>query len=88
MIKILRLLSMTVTAWLVASGAALACPVCFGASDSPMAQASNLAILALLGVTVSVLGAFATFFIHLKRRAKLIADSSAPIPGYQAQEGK
>ena len=45
--------------------AALACPVCFGQSDSPLANAMNLGILAMLGVIVAVLAGFATFIIHL-----------------------
>ena len=53
--------------------AALACPVCFGNSDSPMAIATNLGIFAMLIVVVGVLGAFASFFIYLMRRAKIAA---------------
>lgn len=49
--------------------AAFACPVCFGASDGPMLQGSNMGILALLVVTVTMLGAFAAFFVSLARRA-------------------
>src|SRR5438132_12099222 len=52
---------------------ALACPVCFGQNDSPLANAMNLGILAMLVVVAGVLGAFATFFIYLIRRAKLVA---------------
>jgi hypothetical protein len=51
---------------------ALACPVCFGQSDSPMARGMNLGVLTLLGVTLTVLGAFGAFFIHLMRRARLV----------------
>ncbi|RPH64201.1 MAG: hypothetical protein EHM89_02240 [Acidobacteria bacterium] len=49
---------------------ALACPVCFGALDGPLADGANKAVLALLGITMSVLAAFATFFIYLVRRAR------------------
>ena len=56
--------------------AALACPVCFGQSDSPMALATNMAIFFMLGVTVSVLAGFAGFFIYLMRRAKLARQRS------------
>ncbi len=49
---------------------ALACPVCFGQSDSPMAWGTNMGVFFMLGVTVSVLAAFAGFFIYLMRRAK------------------
>ncbi|MBI3492001.1 MAG: hypothetical protein HY047_09505 [Acidobacteria bacterium] len=50
--------------------AALACPVCFGQNDSPLAVAMNQGILLMLGVVALVLGAFASFFIVLIRRAK------------------
>ena len=101
MTKTFRILSIAAVFWLVGARAALACPVCFGASDSPLVHGSNLAILALLGVTAGVLGAFATFFLHLGKRAKVLAtekgvgslfpeDADArkrlPIP-FPAQEG-
>ena len=54
---------------------ALACPVCFGQSDSPMAWGTRMGVFFMLGVTVSVLAAFACFFIYLMRRAKLTPDS-------------
>lgn len=73
--------------------AALACPVCFGQSDSPLASAMNLGILAMLGVIVAVLGGFATFIVHLVRRERMVARATAAddaarfrIPG-DAQEG-
>ncbi len=47
---------------------ASACPVCFGASDVPMLEGSNMGILALLVVTLAMLGAFAAFFYTLARR--------------------
>ena len=55
--------------------AALACPVCFGQSDSPMAWGTKMGVFFMLGITVSVLAAFAAFFIYLMRRARLAADS-------------
>jgi hypothetical protein len=59
---------------LAAPRAALACPVCFGQSDSPLANATNLGILAMLGVVAAVLSGFAAFIVHLNRRARLVAD--------------
>jgi hypothetical protein len=53
--------------------AAIACPVCFGQSDSPMASAAKLGVIAMLVVVAGMIGAFATFFIYLIRRAKLVA---------------
>ena len=52
---------------------ALACPVCFGQSDSPMAWGVNVAIFFMLGVTGSVLAGFAGFILYLVRRARLVA---------------
>jgi hypothetical protein len=52
---------------------ALACPVCFGNSDAPMAIATNMGIFAMLLIVAGVLGGFASFFIYLMRRAKLVA---------------
>jgi hypothetical protein len=53
--------------------AAMACPVCFGNSDSPMAIATNMGIIAMIVVVAGMIGAFATFFIYLNRRAKRVA---------------
>ena len=68
-----------VFSWLVfaAPRVALACPVCFGQNDSPMAIAMNMGILAMLIVVAGVLGGFASFFIYLMRRAKLVAAKEA-----------
>jgi hypothetical protein len=62
---------------------AAACPVCFGQSDSPAAQAVNMGILILLGITMSVLVAFAAFFVYLARRARLHRE--AEVEGWVAE---
>ena len=74
---------------LAAPRAALACPVCFGDNDSPMAVAMNNGILAMLIVVAGVLGAFATFFIYLIRRASQLERSAvaAPHDGVAEQKG-
>ncbi len=78
---------------LLAAGALLlprlasACPVCFGASDGPMLEGSNMGILALLVVTLAMLVAFGAFFYTLARReARSIAQVSVPALG-PLQEG-
>jgi hypothetical protein len=66
----------------------LACTVCFGSSSSPMALGVNMGIYVMLGVTVGVLVAFASFFIYLIRRARSFADEPAAMPaGQSSQEG-
>lgn len=46
-----------------------ACPVCYGAPDSPLTAGMNMAIFTLLGITGSLLSTFIVFFIYLKRKA-------------------
>ncbi len=62
---------------LLAPRAALACPVCFGQNDSPLAAGINWGIFAMLAVTGGVLVCFATFFIHPMRRARLVDRSES-----------
>jgi hypothetical protein len=64
---------------LAAPRAALACPVCFGNSDSPMAIATNMGIIAMLVVVAGVLSGFASFFIYLMRRARRVAEQEGTV---------
>ena len=52
--------------------AALACPVCFGENDSPLTSAMRIGVIFMLIVVGVVLAAFASFFIYLMRRAKMV----------------
>jgi hypothetical protein len=71
-----------------AADPAFACPVCFGASDAPAVQGMQMAILALLALTVAVLGAFAAFFLYLRQRARMVSESETPVVVSQsAHEG-
>jgi hypothetical protein len=66
-----------VCSWLlVLPRAALACPVCFGQNDSPLAAAMNMGIAFMLVIVVGMLAAFASFFIYLMRRARMAAQQS------------
>ena len=68
--------------------AALACPVCFGQSDSPLALGANMGIWVLLGFTGAVLSAFASFFVYLMRRAKMVEQGHVRQDGpHGPQEG-
>ncbi len=72
---------------------ALACPVCFGQSDAPLAQAINAGVIAMLVVVAGMLGSFATFIVYLARRARAIDAAGEPVaataahPGTDPQEG-
>ena len=63
----------TTIALIAAPRVALACPVCFGQSDSPLAKGVNMGVLFLLGTITAVLIGFASFMIYLARRARVVA---------------
>jgi heme/copper-type cytochrome/quinol oxidase subunit 2 len=68
---------------------ALACPVCFGQNDSPMAAAANLAIVVMLVIVAGVLAAFASFFLYLRRRAQMAdAELGPPASEPAGPEGR
>jgi heme/copper-type cytochrome/quinol oxidase subunit 2 len=70
-----RLYLATVVLVAMAGGTSvLACPVCFGAAETPIIDGANLGVLVMLAITFAVQGAFVGFFIYLRRRAKRIAD--------------
>jgi hypothetical protein len=53
----------------------LACPMCFGAEETSMVDGTKIGIFVLLGITLSVQGAFAGFFFYLRGRARRMADA-------------
>jgi hypothetical protein len=73
---------------LVAPRIALACPVCFGATDSPLAVAMNTGIIFMLVIVAGMLASFAAFFIYLMRRARLVAAQAAAAEHGRYLEGQ
>ena len=79
--KMMRMVAMLLAqAWILAPGQVWACPVCFGAVDSPMARGTTWAVLVLIGITGSVLCAFAAFFIYLFKRSRMMLGQEASLP--------
>lgn len=78
--RVLLVFRVFVATWLILAlpRAALACPVCFGNSDAPMAVATNTGIFFMLGVVAVMLASFASFFIYLIRRADRLAADAGP----------
>ena len=72
--RLMRIVAIAIAMMIASSSSAFACPVCFGAEETSMIDASRLGILVLLIVTFAVQGAFVGFFLYLRKRAKLIAD--------------
>ncbi len=56
------------------SATVFACPVCFGAEETSMLDATKLGVLVLLAITLVVQGGFVGFFFYLRKRARRIAD--------------
>jgi hypothetical protein len=69
-----RVLTIAVAVLIGSSSSAFACPMCFGAEETSIIDGTKLGILALLGITLAVQGAFVGFFLYLRNRAKRIAD--------------
>ncbi|MGB2867339.1 MAG: hypothetical protein WBD36_02715 [Bacteroidota bacterium] len=57
-----------------------ACPVCYGDTNSAMAEGVNAAILVLLGITGSVLGLLSAVFLRIRKRMKLTMNGSVDYP--------
>lgn len=69
------------------STSVLACPLCFGAEETSLVDGTRLGMVVLLGVVFAVQGAFAGFFLYLRRRAKRIADLDLDIEWSELQGG-
>jgi len=65
----------------------LACPLCFGAEETPLIDGAKLGVLALLGVLLVVQGAFVYFFLYLRKRAKENADIELDLEWSELQRG-
>ena len=82
-----RVLMMTAAIAIGGSSSAFACPVCFGALETPMVDGTKLGILVLLAITLAVQGAFVGFFLYLRNRAKRIAEIDLDTEWSQLQGG-
>jgi hypothetical protein len=79
----------TTAALVVIGGTAgvLACPLCFGAAETPLIDGAKLGVLVMLGVLFAVQGAFVAFFLHLRKRAKENADVEIDMEWLELQRG-
>jgi hypothetical protein len=78
----------TAAAVLIGGGTKLvACPLCFGAAETPLIDGAKLGVLALLGVLFAVQAAFVAFFLYLRKRAKENADIELDLEWSELQRG-
>jgi hypothetical protein len=87
LLRMTRILTIAAAIVLGGSSSAFACPVCFGAHETSIIDGTRLGILVLLGITLTVQGAFVGFFLYLRRRAKRIADIDLDIEWSELQGG-
>ena len=65
----------------------LACPMCFGAEETSMIDATKLGILVLLGIVLAVQGGFVAFFLYLRKHAKRSAEVELDLEWSELQRG-
>ncbi len=71
-VRRLTVWALTLAAMLAVAAPALACPVCFGESDSPIVEGAERSILFMIGVTYTVIGSGVAAFVVLRRRSRNI----------------
>jgi hypothetical protein len=86
-LKMTRVLAIAAVLVIGGSSPVFACPHCFGAEETSLVGGTQLGILVLLGVTLTVQGGFAGFFLYLRRRAKRIADMDLDTEWSELQGG-
>jgi hypothetical protein len=82
-----RVITMAAAVVLGGSTSAFACPVCFGAEETPLIDGAKLGVLVMLAITLAVQGGFVGFFLYLRNRAKRIADLDLDSEWSQLQGG-
>ena len=86
--KTIRPVFTTLAAVFIGGGTSVfACPMCFGAQESPLIDGAKLGVLALLGVLLVVQGAFAYFFLYLRKRARENAEIELDLEWSELQQG-
>lgn len=83
-----RRVSTSAVAVLIGGGTTvLACPLCFGAQETPLIDGAKLGVLVMLGVLFAVQGAFVAFFLYLRKQAKQNADVELDMEWLELQRG-
>jgi hypothetical protein len=86
--RLIRALALCVLLAGTAAVRAGACPVCYGAPDSPSTQGMTAAVFSLLGVTGGVLAAFATMFFRIRRRIRAMVPDAPRTPSMHISTAK
>ena len=71
------ILFLAAAAMLAAASSSVACPVCFGETDSPMVKGAEYSILFMMGMTYTLIGGGVATAVFLRRRGRRIAGLEA-----------
>jgi len=82
-----RLVAIVAAMLIGSASTVLACPQCFGAEESSLIDGAKLGVVVMVAVTLVVQGAFVAFFLYLRKRAKLMADSDLETEWLALQRG-
>ena len=69
-----RVLTTAAAVLFAGSSTVLACPMCFGAEEASLIDATKLGIVVMLAITLAVQGGFVAFFLYLRKRARQNAE--------------
>lgn len=72
-----KVISLVMLTAVLAPARLMACAVCYGESDAPMARGVTWGILALAGVIGCVLSGVVVFFVHVKRTSSALEKPDA-----------
>ena len=86
-VAIRRALLTAAVAALGGSASLFACPLCFGAEETPLIDGARLGVIVMLGVLFVVQGAFVAFFLYLRKRARQNADVELDLEWSELQRG-
>ncbi len=65
----MRRVTVAALLWLAGTQRVWACPACFSQATGPTADATRTGLWVLLGLTLALQGAFAAFFLYLRRQS-------------------
>lgn len=81
--KIAAMMVVLAAAGLIAPEAVWACDSCWGAKvDTPTTRGITMAMAALIGMTSIVWGGIGAFFLHVRRRSRLLQPSDWVVNEY------
>jgi hypothetical protein len=69
-----RVITTAAAVLIFGSSKVFACPLCFGAEETSMIDATRLGIAVMLAITFAVQGGFLGFFLYLRKQAKRNAE--------------